>query len=150
MYKSYKKEKEACSLASRGGEEKKFGGSEREREKQRDREIKRKREAQFDSMLTILVLGIFSLSRMRSQPVLCDKVTTVYRSMVASGWLVLGGAGGAGVVSCVSFLLFFSFFFSFFHIIPLYTSVFCLSFFALACVSVYAFAPFPSRKDAPC
>lgn len=61
-------------------------------------------------MLTILVFCIFSLSRMRSQLVLCDKVTIIYRSMVASGWLVLGGAGGAGCVVCFCFFSFFFFF----------------------------------------
>jgi len=41
-----------------------------------------------------------------TQLILCDKVTTVYCSMLASGWLVLGGAGGGGV--CHVFL--FSYF----------------------------------------
>jgi len=61
VYISYKKEKEAAS--SRGEKRKK---GEIARERKRDSEIREKErdtEAQFDSMLTILVLGIFSLSR---------------------------------------------------------------------------------------
>lgn len=77
-------------------------------------------------MLTILVLCIFSLSRMRSQLVLCDKVTIIYRSMVASGWLVLGGAGGAGCVVCFYFFAFF--FFLMFRIFFPYFSYFVFHF----------------------
>lgn len=100
VYKSYKKEKEAAS--SRGEKEKK---KERERKRQRD---KRERERERDRG-AIWLDAHHSRTRyflFITQLVLCDKVTTVYCSMVASGWLVLGGAGGSGV--CRVFL--FSYF----------------------------------------
>lgn len=69
-----------------------------------------------------------------TQLILCDKVTTVYRSMVASGWLVFGGAGGSGV--CRVFL--YIFFLSFFH--------FLYSFFFLVFVFVHASFPFLAKE----
>lgn len=88
------------------------------REIARERERKKKRDSKIDRGAIWLDAHHFHTRYFLfiTQLILCDKVTTVYRSMVASGWLVFGGAGGSGVcrvflyIFCI-FLVFLSFFF---------------------------------------